>query len=329
MDALSEVLKALRLQTGIFLEADFTAPWCIDSSPGDEDVRHILPAAEHVAIYHLLVAGRCRAALADGSLPVEIESGDLLLVPLGEAHRMGSDLQLAPVRAELLVQPGREGAPARIDYGGGGEHTRFLCGYLACDRRLCRPLLWALPRLCRIPVGDSNATRWMMSLFEMGAAESAAQHPGGESLVARLSELLFIDAVRRYVDSLPQEQGGWFAGLHDPCVSRALAAIHTEPGRHWSADELASAAALSRSALNDRFVRLIGEPPMQYLTSWRMALAGQRLRDGSEPVGRIAEQLGYDSEAAFNRAFKREFGQPPAAWRRAQRAGAARVTPAH
>lgn len=320
MDALSEVLKVLRLQTGIFLEAGFTAPWCIDSAPGDEDVRNILPAAEHVAIYHLLVEGHCRAALADGSSRVELGPGDLLLVPLGEAHRMGSDLQLAPVRAELLVQPGREGGPARIDYGGGGERARFLCGYLACDRRLCRPLLWALPRLCRIPVADGAATRWMMSLFEMGAAESAARRPGAESLVARLSELLFIDAVRRYVDSLPPEQGGWFAGLRDPSVSRALAAIHGNPGRHWSADELASAAALSRSALNERFVRLIGEPPMQYLTSWRMALAGQALRESAEPVGRIAERLGYESEAAFNRAFKREFGRPPAAWRRAQRA---------
>jgi AraC-like DNA-binding protein len=326
MDALSEVLKVLRLQTGIFLQADFTAPWCIDSAPGDEDVRHILPAAEHVAIYHLLVAGHCRAALADGSLPVDLAPGDLLLVPLGEAHRMGSDLQLAPVRAELLVRPGEVGEPARIDYGGGGERARFLCGYLACDRRLCRPLLWGLPRLCRIPVGDSSATRWLMSLFEMGAAESAAHRPGGESIVARLSELLFIDAVRRYVDSLPPEQSGWFAGLRDPCVSRALAALHADPGRHWTADELAREAALSRSALNERFVRLIGEPPMQYLTSWRMALAGQQLRDGGEPVGRIAERLGYESEAAFNRAFKREFGQPPAAWRRAQRTAIADAT---
>jgi AraC-like DNA-binding protein len=320
MDALSEVLKALRLQTGIFLEANFTAPWCIDSAPGDEDVRHILPAAEHVAIYHLLVAGRCRATLADFSATVDLDVGDLLLVPMGEPHRMGSDLQLTPVRAELLVEPGPAGAPAQINYGGGGERTRFLCGYLACDPRLCRPLLGALPRLCRIPVGDGPATRWLISLFEMGAAESAASRPGAETVVARLSELLFVDTVRRFADALPPEQGGWFAGLRDPSVSRALAAIHADPGRRWTAEELAHAAALSRSALTERFGRLVGEPPMHYLTRWRMSLAAQSLRDGDEAVARIAERLGYESEAAFNRAFKRDFGLPPAAWRRAQRA---------
>jgi len=318
VDALSEVLKVLRLETGIFLQGDFTAPWCIDSAPGPEDVRHILPEAEHVAIYHLLVEGRCQVRLADGSASVDLASGDLVLLPLGEAHRMGSDLQLAPVRAELLVESGIPGGPPRINYGGGGERTRFLCGYLACDKRVCQPLLGGLPRLLRIPVGDGPATRWLMSSFEFGAAESAGARPGGETLVARLSELLFVDAVRRYVDTLQPGESGWFAGLRDPAVSKALALIHGQPDRAWTVEELAREAALSRTGLNERFGRLIGEPPIQYLTRWRMALAGQALREGREPVARIAERLGYESEAAFNRAFKREYGAPPAAWRRAQ-----------
>lgn len=319
MDALSEVLKVLRLQTGIFLEGEFTAPWCVDSAPGDDEVRDILPDAEHVAIYHLLVEGRCRARLPDGSHAVELEAGDLLLVPRGEQHLLGSDLQLAPVRAVLLVQPGREGGPARIDYGGGGERTRFLCGYLACDRRLCQPVLGALPRLVRIPVGDGPASRWLASNFELAAAESGAARPGAETLVARLSELLFVDAVRRYVESLPPDQGGWFAGLRDPAVGKALALMHGQPGHAWTVDELARECALSRSVLAERFGRLLGEPPMHYLTRWRMALAGQLLRAGRDPVGRVALQLGYESEAAFNRAFKREYGQPPAQWRRSRR----------
>lgn len=325
MDALSEVLKVLRLQTGIFVEANFTAPWCIDSAPGDEDVRHILPCAEHVAIYHLLVDGNCRAMLADRSASVELGPGDLLLLPQGEAHRLGSDLQLAPVRGDVLVQPAPDGRVPRIEYGGGGEGTRFLCGYLACDKRLCEPLLGALPRLCRIPVADGPATTWLMSLFEMGAAESGGGRPGAETLIARLSELLFVDAVRRYVDSLPAGQGGWFAGLRDPSVSRALAAIHADPGRRWTVEDLAGEAALSRSALNERFGRFLRESPMEYLTRWRMALAAQGLREGSDAVARIAERVGYESEAAFNRAFKREFGMPPAAWRRAQRAAEAQA----
>jgi AraC-like DNA-binding protein len=240
---------------------------------------------------------------------------------MGDQHLIGSDLQLAPVRAVLLVEPGTDGGPARINYGGGGERTRFLCGYLACDKRLCEPLLGALPRLVRIPVGDGPATRWLASSFEFGAAESGMSRPGGETLIARLSELLFVDAVRRYVDHLPREHSGWFAGLRDPGVSRALALLHGRPGYAWTVDELARESALSRSLLTERFGRLIGEPPMQYLTRWRMSLAAQALRTGREPVARIAEGLGYESEAAFNRAFKREFGLPPAAWRRSKGTG--------
>jgi len=284
--------------------------------PGDEDVRSILPHAEHVAIYHLLVEGRCRARLLDGSLSVELGPGDLLLLPMGDPHLLGSDVQLAPVRAELLVEPAADGGPPCIDYGGGGERTRFLCGYLACDKRLCEPLLGALPRLLRIPVGDGPAARWLTSSFEFGAAESGGGRPGGETLVARLSELLFVDAVRRYVDTLPAGQGGWFAGLRDLGVGRALALMHGRPGYAWTVDELARESAMSRTALAERFGRLLGEPPMQYLTRWRMALAAQALRTGHDSVARIGESCGYESEAAFNRAFKREFGSPPATWRR-------------
>jgi AraC-like DNA-binding protein len=322
MDALSEVLKVLRLETGIFLEGRFTAPWCIDSAPGHEDVRSILPDAEHVAIFHLLVEGRARARLPGDGEAVDFGPGDLLLVPMGEAHVLGSDVQLAPVRAELLVEPATDGGPARINYGGGGERARFLCGYLACDRRLCAPLLTALPRLVRIPVGDGPAARWLVSSFEFGAVEGSAGGPGRETLVARLAELLFVEAIRRYVETLPEGQGGWFAGLRDPAVGRALALLHARPGHAWTVDELARESAVSRSTLADRFARFLGESPMHYLLRWRMSLAGQALRTGREPIARVAERLGYESEAAFNRAFKREYGSPPAAWRRAQQAAA-------
>lgn len=316
MDALSEVLKVLRLETGIFLEGQFTAPWCIDSAPGHEDVRPILPDAEHVAIYHLLVEGRCKARLPGDAAVTELQAGDLLLLPMGDQHLLGSDVQLAPVRAELLVEPGPAGAPARINYGGGGERVRFLCGYLACDERLCQPLLAALPRLLRIPVGDGAASGWLVSCFEFGARESGMAGPGRETLIARLSELLFVEAIRRYVEGLPEGQGGWLAGLRDPAVGRALALLHARPGHAWTVDELARESAVSRSTLTERFGRLLGESPMHYLLRWRMGLAAQALRTGREPIARLADRLGYESEAAFNRAFKREFGTPPASWRR-------------
>jgi AraC-like DNA-binding protein len=320
MDALSEVLRVLRLMSGLFLEAEFTAPWCIDSAPGTDDVRHILPDAEHVSIYHLLTEGRCRASLPGAEQAVELRAGDLIMFPHGDGHRLGSDLQLAPVGAEVLVEPSPEGGLARIRHGGGGERTRFVCGFLACDRRLCRPLLGALPRMLRVELGDGPAAAWITATLRHGASETHAPRPGSDALLGRLSELLFVEAIRHYTASLPADQSGWLAGLRDPHVGRALALLHGDPGRDWEVEALARQAGLSRSALNERFNALIGEPPMQYLTGWRLALASQALASSNDAVARIAERVGYDSEAAFNRAFKREYGSPPAAWRRTVRA---------
>ncbi|MBX3650874.1 MAG: AraC family transcriptional regulator [Burkholderiales bacterium] len=316
MDALSEVLRALRLNSGIFLEAEFTAPWCIDSAPGKDDVRHILPGAEHVTLYHLVTEGRCRVHIPGVTDTVELGVGDLILFPHGDGHRMGSDLQLAPVAAETLVVPLAEGGLARIRHGGGGERTRFVCGFLACDSRLCKPLLDALPRMLKVPMGQGPAASWIIDTLRRGAAETQAPRAGADAVLARLSELLFLEAMRYYLESLPENERGWFAGLRDPQVSRALALMHGDPGRAWTVDDLGREAGLSRSALAERFAALLGEPPMQYLTRWRLALAARALKEGRDPVAHVAEQVGYESEAAFNRAFKREFGMPPATWRR-------------
>ena len=319
MDALTELLKALRLTSGIFLEAEFTAPWCIDSSPGKDDLRQILPSAEHVAIYHLLTEGSCRARLPDHSGVVELAEGDLIMFPHGDGHLIGSDLQLAPVAAETLVERSAEGGLARIVHGAGGDRTRFVCGFLACDSRLCRPLLGALPRMLRVPLGDGPAASWIIATLHRGADETRSPRAGTEAMLAKLSELLFVEAIRTYIESTPQNERGWFAGLRDPHISRALALMHAAPGRAWTVDELGREAGISRSALAERFALLIGEPPMQYLTRWRLALAARALKEGRDPIVRIAEEIGYESEAAFNRAFKRELGMPPAAWRRQRR----------
>lgn len=319
MDAFSEVLKALRLESGIFLEAEFSAPWCIDSAPGKDDVRHILPSAEHVAIFHLLVEGGCRARLPDGGPVFELGAGDLLLLPHGDGHLLGSDISRAPVAAERLVQPSPDGGLARILHGGGGARTRFVCGYLACDSRLCRPLLGALPRMLRVPMAERPDAAWMIDTMRRAAGESHAPRAGTEVVLARLSELLFVEAMRCHIESIPADQRSWLAGLRDPHVSRALQLLHGEPGRQWTVDELALEVSMSRSALAERFTLLIGEPPMQYLTQWRLALAARALREGHDSIGRIAARVGYDSEAAFNRAFKRAFGMPPGTWRRHSR----------
>ena len=320
MDALSEVLKALHLTSGVFLEVEFTAPWCIDSAPGADDVRHILPSAEHVVIYHLLTEGRCRARLPDAGEVIELGPGDLIMFPHGDGHLLGSDLQRMPLPASSLVEPAADGGLMRNRHGGGGERTRFICGFLACEKRLCRPLLDALPRMLRVPLGEDSATRWLAGALQHGAAETHAPRPGSDAILGRMSELVFVESLRLYIRSLPDDQLGWLAGLREPIVARALALLHADPGRHWEVESLARECGVSRSTLGDRFVALLGEPPMQYLTRWRLALAARTLSSRNDGVAQVATEVGYESEAAFNRAFKREFGMPPAAWRRAVRA---------
>lgn len=276
-----------------------------------------MPAAgEHVVFFHWLIAGRCKARLAAGGETFEVAAGDLLLMPNDELHLLGSDLQLEPVSAGGLITPPLSDGLLRIEHGGGGEATRFVCGFLACDKRLCRPVLEALPHMLRVPLGNDPAAAWFKSLLRLGAQETAAPRPGSDTVLAKLSELLFVEAIRRYCESMPAEQTGWLAGLRDRFVGKTLTLMHQNPGQAWTVDELASAVGLSRSALAQRFTELIGQPPMQYLTRWRLTVAAQRLRTDSASLATVAEQVGYDSEAAFNRAFKREFGMPPATWRR-------------
>ena len=319
MDALSEVLKAVRLTSGIFLEAEFTAPWCIGGPRGEEDIAHILPNAEQISIFHLVTEGRCSTRLPDGGAALELEAGDLLMFPHRDGHVLGSDVQLAPRATFELVEKSSAGGLAHIRHGGGGARTRFVCGFMACDKRTFKPLLGALPRVLKVSLRDSPAAAWLEATLRRGASETHAPSAGGEVLLGRLAELVFVEGLLEYVRSLPDSQKGWLAGLRDPHVGRALALLHGDPARAWEVEALAREVGLSRSALADRFVALLGEPPMQYLTGWRMALASQALSTSNDAVARIAERVGYDSEAAFIRAFKREFGTPPAAWRRAAR----------
>lgn len=272
-------------------------------------------------IFHFLTEGRCRMRLADGTETLEVDTGDLVLLPHDDRHLIGSDLRLAPVdmeSAQLFAADAARGADlAALRHGGGGTATHFVCGYVACNRSVLRPLLDALPRMLRIPVGDGQAAGLLRELVRAGVSESTAMRPGGASMLAKLAELLFVEALRRYVESLPPRGRGWLAGVRDAHVGRALALLHGDPARAWTVDELAREVALSRSALAERFVALVGDSPMQYLTRWRLALAAQTLRANGTTVARVAERSGYESEAAFCRAFKREFGVSPTAWRKA------------
>jgi AraC-like DNA-binding protein len=327
MDALSDALRVLRLTGAVFINAEFTAPWCVASNGNNPATPGVLDGP-NVVFFHVLVEGRCKARLVGGGQTLELGPGDLLLLPRDDSHLMGSDLHLAAAPSDTLVQPGGDGM-LHIAHGGGGEKTRFVCGYLRCDERLCGPMLEALPRILRIPLGEGPATAWLTSLLQAATRETAASRPGGETLLAKLSELLFVEAMRRYIERLPERETGWLAGLRDRFVGRALALLHERPGHAWTVEELAEEVGLSRSALAQRFTDLIGQGPMQYLTRWRLTIAAQRLRNEHASLTSIAADSGYDSGAAFNRAFKRAFNTTPAAWRKGDpgRSNAASASP--
>jgi len=320
-DILSGVLKSVRLEGAMFLDAEFTAPWCIRGRYGMTSVKQQLSGAEHVVMFHFLTEGSCRVRLADGGEEIEVTAGDLVLFPQDDRHLMGSALHLAPLEADFLIDAAAAMADdpdfVRIRHGGGGAPTRFVCGYLACSRSLCRPLFEALPRVLRIPIGDGHASTLLRELLRAGVRESRASGPGTQSTLAKLAELVFVEALRRHVENLPPDGKGWLAAMRDVPIGRALALLHDEPGRAWTVDSLARAVALSRSLFAQRFSARVGESPMQYLIRWRLALAARALRASDDSIARVAERSGYETEAAFSRAFKREFGLPPSAWRKA------------
>jgi AraC-like DNA-binding protein len=315
MNALLDVLRTMRLTGGIFLDCDFTAGWCVTASPiGPDQVGLLMmPLPAHVIAYHYVTRGRMHLQLA-GQDAICIEAGEIVVFPSNEAHRLGSDLELEPVDAKALVLPPQDGSMARIDHGGGGELTHVMCGFLGSDVPH-DPLISLLPKVLKLPVKEGVIGEWIESSLRFAALEMAAGRTGSPALLAQLAECLFMEVVRRYIDSLPQQERGWLAGLRDPVVGRALALLHSRVDQPWTADELARELGLSRSAFADRFTRIMGEPPIRYLAKQRMRVAAQRLRTSHEPVARIAFEVGYESEAAFNRAFKRELGVPPATWR--------------
>ncbi len=315
MDALSDLLRVVRLTGGVFLHAEFTAPWCIFSQVTPQDCRPLLDGAEHMVPYHYVVEGHLIAQIPN-SAPVEAEAGEIILFPHNDGHLLGSQLDLPPVPSREVVRVSPETGLFVIRHGGGGARTRVVCGFLGCDRLDGNPLAAALPPVMRFDARQGSAASWIRSSFEFAADEIAAGRAGSGTVLAKLSELLFVETVRHFVETLPDKQTGWLAGLKDSFVSRALGLLHRRVAKQWTVDDLGREVGLSRSALAERFTRLIGEPPMRYLARWRIQLAAHQMRNNDTPLVRIAEEVGYESEAAFNRAFKRHFGIPPAAWRK-------------
>jgi AraC-like DNA-binding protein len=316
MDALSDVLRVARLSGGVFLHAEFFGPWCVAARMSPELCAPFLSAASHLIPYHYVVEGELSLAL-EGEAPRRLRAGELILLPRNDMHLMGTDLTLPPVNVQKIVMPAEGTGLNSIRQGGGGPVTRLICGFLGSESARGNPVLATLPAVVTIRVEEAGPADWIRSTFQFAAGEIAAGRAGSGTVLAKLSELLFVEAVRRYAENLPEGYTGWFAGLRDPIVARALALMHSDIARDWSVDELGRQAGLSRSALAERFTRLLGMPPMQYLSQWRMHVAAQSLRSGGVSLARLAERVGYESEAAFSRAFRKAFGSAPATWRRA------------
>jgi AraC family transcriptional regulator, alkane utilization regulator len=337
MDVLSDTLRVVRLTGAIFLNMRWTSPWAVESEPPDLIAQYLRLPSDCLALFHILVRGQGWFSVP-GYTPVLLRPGDAILLPHCTPHVMSSDHRttLAPTLLRYVLPSQAPEGIAQIEGGGSGAITEFICGYLHCDQRF-NPLIGALPALIvanrcedgrdgvapapvergasRSPVLSIAPGDWLgMTLYHM-IEEALGKHPGGSDMVARLSEILYVEMVRRYMQRLTPSDHGWLAGVRDPVVGQTLRRLHAQPERAWTVGELADAAAVSRSTLAQRFTALIGGTPMRYLAGWRVQLAKHLLRETDMRLAEIAERVGYESEAAFNRAFKRYAGQPPAAWR--------------
>jgi AraC-like DNA-binding protein len=315
-DVLSDVLRAIRLSGAVFFKVDATPPWVAEAPAGRVLAPHIMPGLDHVIEYHVIVRGSCWGGLV-GEAPVRLEAGDILVFPRGDAHVMSSapGMRGTPDLAEHQAAAAAP-LPLAVRLGASGTadaETHVVCGFLGCDARPFNPLLASLPALIHLRQEPEDGV--VRQLVRLAVAESQAPRSGGACVLSRLSELMFIEVVRRYVASLPAGQTGWFAGLRDPQVGRALAQLHQHVDRAWTLESLAKAVGASRSLLAERFAALMGVPPMQYLARWRMQVAAGLIASGDVGLAEIAERVGYGSEAALSRAFKRLVGVSPVRWR--------------
>lgn len=313
MDPLSDVLRAIRLTGGVFLSAHFTAPWCVGVKIGPNDCVPFIGKPAQVIDYHVVVEGDLHVALPNES-PVKVQAGEIIMFPSNSPHTLSSKPGLSPVSARELIQPGPKGQLPRINHGGGGVSTRIVCGFLAREE-FYDPLILSLPKMLKIDIREGTEREWIETSVRYAANKLAEGTLASSSVMTRLSETLLIEAVRRFAATLGTDQLGWLKGFSDQRVGRALALMHHDVSAPWSADTLAREVAMSRSAFVERFTTLVGMPPIKYLTMHRLQTAKLNLRETPKSIAQLAYAVGYQSEEAFNRAFKREFGMTPGAWR--------------
>jgi AraC-like DNA-binding protein len=319
MDVFSEILRGIVLKGALYFNAEFSAPWGFNTPPAPELAELLAQDAPHLVIYHFVLEGSGFVRL-EGDLEIELNAGDVVVVTNGDSHEMCSAAGVTNKLSDAMKAKLRSHDLTAMQAGGGGDVARFVCGFMVCDPLLCSPIFRSLPPAFKVNLRTDPAGRWLESLLLHLVEEATSGQAGSEAVLAKMSEALFVETLRRYLTGMPKPEIGWLAGARDPIVGRSLMLLHSRTAHPWTIAELAKEVGLSRSALVERFTRYLAEPPMAYLIRWRLRLAARALGSTSRGVADIGEEVGYESEAAFNRAFKREFGLPPARYRREQRA---------
>jgi AraC-like DNA-binding protein len=314
MDVLSEVLRAVKLEGALFFNAEFSAPWCISNSGVKGLAPYVSTTPGHLIIYHLLTEGRAYTKLPDGKR-VELTAGDIVVYPHGDPHLLGNGFA-KPVDSLKTFSLGLN----LVRFGGGGEITRIVCGYLACEPRLSEVFLAGLPPVLKVHLVKDASDQWLENSIRFAVIEANGSNAGSDLVHAKLAELLFIETLRRYITKLPPDEIGWLAGARDSTIGQALALLHKDPAHPWTISSLAKSVGLSRTRLAERFRHFLAESPMAYLARWRLKLAAEILQSTEDSAAEVAVAVGYESEAGFNRAFKREFNCPPAQFRRKNKA---------
>jgi AraC-like DNA-binding protein len=307
IDVLTDVLDSLGLQGRLFCRSVLSAAWCLG-----------LPAGDH-AHFHVIERGGAWLHLEGDKAPLALSSGDLVVLPHGGGHRLSDSPGRPAVPLQRLLQGKGAGRCTLLRHGGGGAETSMICGSFAFRQRQGHPLLSLLPPVIHVSGEAGRAPEWLDATLRVLASESRSSSPGRETIVARLIDILFVQVLRIWLADQPAG-GGWLGALKDPRIGAALAAIHEQPSRPWSVSELAAYARLSRSPFAARFTALVGEPPLTYVTRWRMQVAAGLLRRETLSIGEVAARVGYESEPAFSKAFKRATGVAPGAFRRQQAA---------
>lgn len=319
MDVLSDVLRVVRLDGALFFNGEFSSPWCFRSSESAAITSSLSPHAGHLIIFHFLTEGRAYAKLEDGTRE-ELTAGDIVVFPHGDAHFLGNGPPVKPVDSFKTFGPNLTEGVKVARFGGGGELTKFVCGFLACEPRMSQVFLAGLPPILKVHVINEPSGQWLENSIRFSVAQMSGANDGTGVVLAKLSEVLFVETLRRYINTLAPDQIGWLAGARDPFIGQALALMHKTPAHPWTVEDLARRVGLSRTRFAERFNHFLGEPPMAYLARWRVKLGAELLQSTADSVAEVAANVGYGSEAAFNRAFKRELDCPPAQFRRQRNA---------